>query len=774
MVFGGFCIKEKVKIMDYCYHCMAEITHPENPYCPQCGEEHNVYYSQSFELPAGTYLCDKRYFVGRSLGSGGFGITYLGFDVKINKKIVIKETFYSGIFKRNSQNITLSEPLKVEYDSTILLSEIMNKTQKECFCLSRAESFNNIVKVYDWFAENNTAYIITEFINGDTLFDRVAKNGVYSWNELYAKFKPLMMSLSQLHKMDLLHRDIKPHNIMLRQVFKSKEDFVLIDFGLARSNQKNTLATVSAFTPGYSPFEQRSLTKKDGTYTDVYALAATMYYALTGASPNDEVVGDVHDDFPELRVLRSSGKISEQVYKAFVSALQPNFRHRCQTIDEFIEKIEDESEEFETPIESPYNRNVNAGAMQTQYAGSSSPYEEELFSEPDYSGGRTSYAEQQNVPQRNFNNYQTQPPIQQPVYVTVQQPSNSGKGHGFANFMLCLCIIVLLVALVALLDALDLTPLPDFLPLDSYSERGNDDDNSNSDIDLSGYVQLEDYSGRNFEEVKAELEDKGFEVRYRTIIEPSLDDGSIVSQDFDGSKLQPKGKTLNFVVSRKDTSSQKTESKEESKSESKAESKAESKVESKVESKAESKPQVTASEENVSSEEEVSSAPVESEESGSGFTDNAPNTLKFKHKAPVFDYSRVSSKLASQGSYTYGEQNVLQRNDGLCWAEGVDGVGIGEYFEFYTPTVQTVSQCSLINGYTIDSERFYNNGRLSEVTFEFSDGSSYKYKIDPDSMSEQTFYFPREIQTTSIKVIISDAVAGDKYEDTCISFILAE
>ena len=148
--------------MDYCYHCVAEIDEPENPYCPQCGKEHNVYYSQSFEIPAGTYLCDNRYFVGKSLGSGGFGITYLGFDVKINKKIVIKETFYNGIFRRNSQNITLSDPLRVEYDSTISLDEIMNKTQKECFSLSKAENFNNIVKVYDWFAENNTAYIITE------------------------------------------------------------------------------------------------------------------------------------------------------------------------------------------------------------------------------------------------------------------------------------------------------------------------------------------------------------------------------------------------------------------------------------------------------------------------------------------------------------------------------------------------------------------------------------------------------------------------------------
>ena len=226
--------------MDYCYHCMAEIKHPESRFCPECGNEHNVHYSQSNELPAGTYLCDGRYLVGKSLGEGGFGITYIGFDTKINKKIVIKETFYSGIFKRNSHNITLSDPLKVEYDSSISLDEIMNKTQKECFSLSKAENFNNIVKVYDWFAENNTAYIITEYINGDTLYDRVTKSGAYSWDGLYTKFKPLMQSLAQLHKMGLLHRDIKPQNIMLREVFKGREDFVLlndsleVDYGISK------------------------------------------------------------------------------------------------------------------------------------------------------------------------------------------------------------------------------------------------------------------------------------------------------------------------------------------------------------------------------------------------------------------------------------------------------------------------------------------------------------------------------------------------------------
>ena len=83
---------------------MAEIANEENPICPECGEEYDVHYFQSFELPTGTCLCDGRYLVGKSIGSGGFGITYIGYDLRVNKKIVIKETFYHGLFKRNCQN----------------------------------------------------------------------------------------------------------------------------------------------------------------------------------------------------------------------------------------------------------------------------------------------------------------------------------------------------------------------------------------------------------------------------------------------------------------------------------------------------------------------------------------------------------------------------------------------------------------------------------------------------------------------------------------------
>ena len=108
----------------YCCHCFTEIEKPDSPYCPMCGKQYKVHYSQSNELPAGTFLSGGRYFVGESIGSGGFGITYVGFDTRLNKRVLIKETFYSGLFKRNTFDKSNPQPLNVTYRSDISLDEI--------------------------------------------------------------------------------------------------------------------------------------------------------------------------------------------------------------------------------------------------------------------------------------------------------------------------------------------------------------------------------------------------------------------------------------------------------------------------------------------------------------------------------------------------------------------------------------------------------------------------------------------------------------------------
>lgn len=129
--------------INLCVHCMTKVDPGGGNFCPNCGKKHSVHYSQSYELPAGICLCNGRYFVGKSIGRGGFGISYIGFDIKLERKILIKETFHNGEFERNVNDIDNPEPLKVTYSDDFSLDEIMRKTRKECVSLTEAEGLRN-------------------------------------------------------------------------------------------------------------------------------------------------------------------------------------------------------------------------------------------------------------------------------------------------------------------------------------------------------------------------------------------------------------------------------------------------------------------------------------------------------------------------------------------------------------------------------------------------------------------------------------------------------
>ena len=350
--------------MAYCYHCMAKIDDDSAVFCPECGKKCREHFARSEELPAGTVIGNGRYLVGKSLGSGGFGITYIGRDLNINKKVVIKETFYSGLFSRNCYDTSRSDRFKAEY-SDISFEKIMKKTCKECESIASAEGLDNIVKVYDYFFENNTSYIVTEFIDGSTLTGRVENFGRYSWSELYKRMKPLMESLAELHGMGILHRDIKPDNIMLKSSKRFGEKFVLIDFGLARSSSTQTTVTTGlAFSPGYSPFEQRTLSGEDGTFIDVYALSATIYFALTGENPNTKVSDDIDKNFPRLAFLSSEYGVPEKVVDGLRKALNPNFKNRTQNVDDLIEEFENSEDSLEEGVS--HNSVSDYSDLQTQ------------------------------------------------------------------------------------------------------------------------------------------------------------------------------------------------------------------------------------------------------------------------------------------------------------------------------------------------------------------------------------------------------------------------
>ena len=369
--------------MAYCYHCMTEINSDNAVYCPECGKKYNEHFAQSNELPAGTIIGNGRYLVGISIGSGGFGITYIGCDLNIGKKILIKETFYNGIFRRNCYDKSTPDFLSITYTSDISFETILRKTRKECETLAKAEKLDNIVKVYDYFTENNTTYLVTEFIEGITLGEKVKANGRYSWNELYTKIKPLMLSLAELHEMGILHRDIKPENIMLKSTKHSGDRFILIDFGLAHTVAHNTVATKAvSFSPGYAPCEQRIMGSVEGAFVDVYSIAATIYFAVTGETPYTTIDDVVDENFPKLSRLSSDYGVPQNVVQTLYNALNPDYRKRLQSISQLIEGFENgnatsmnvsavNNTSKQIFNNSPSAQNVVTG---TQYASQTSGY----------------------------------------------------------------------------------------------------------------------------------------------------------------------------------------------------------------------------------------------------------------------------------------------------------------------------------------------------------------------------------------------------------------
>jgi serine/threonine protein kinase len=233
-------------------------------------------------LPGGTELAGD-YRIDRVLGAGGFGVTYLADEMALSRKVSIKEYFPADFAARDENGSATPRSENCSADYTWGLERFIEEGQT-------LAKFNhsNIVRVYRTFRANNTAYMVLHFEDGKSLKAWLKTlNRAPRQKELDAIIAPLLDALQTIHKAEFLHRDIAPDNIIIRD----SGDPVLIDFGAARSDiaAHSKTKTVSALVkPGYSPYEQYAETsKQQGPWTDIYALAATLYHAVTGKRPPD-------------------------------------------------------------------------------------------------------------------------------------------------------------------------------------------------------------------------------------------------------------------------------------------------------------------------------------------------------------------------------------------------------------------------------------------------------------------------------------------------------
>ncbi len=246
--------------------------------CPQCQWDANAPPDSPLYLKARTIL-NGQYLVGRVLGHGGFGITYLGWDLNLARKIAIKEYFPAGIAMRPADGE------RVSAYSAAMQKDFqwgLDRYLEEARVLARFDH-PNISAVINFFSANGTAYMILDYLDGMT-FEKLLerRGGKVPWETVEQIIVPVMDALREVHKTDILHRDISPDNIYILKTGQIK----VIDFGAARyalGQQSKNLSII--LKEGYAPEEQYRSKGNQGPWTDVYATAATMYRALTGKVP---------------------------------------------------------------------------------------------------------------------------------------------------------------------------------------------------------------------------------------------------------------------------------------------------------------------------------------------------------------------------------------------------------------------------------------------------------------------------------------------------------
>ena len=307
----------------YCPYCMNEIF---DDICSHCGKEQKSYKSLPHHLSNGTILNGK-YIVGAVLGEGGFGITYIGRDVNLDIKIAVKEYYPSGIVNRN--NTYSSEITVTAEDEKEQFEKGKSNFLSEARTLAKFSDEPNIVSVRDFFSDNNTAYIVMEYLEGINLKDYLTQHGKMSFSETVAMLSPIMASLAEIHKTGLIHRDISPANIMILKNKTAK----LLDFGAARevdaSNEKSLSIMLK---PGFAPEEQYRTKGKQGPWTDVYAISATMYKMLTGITPIDAMNRIFSDDIEKISIYNTA--VTEHQEDVIMKGMAVNGSERYQTVAE--------------------------------------------------------------------------------------------------------------------------------------------------------------------------------------------------------------------------------------------------------------------------------------------------------------------------------------------------------------------------------------------------------------------------------------------------------
>lgn len=313
-----------------CPNCFQKLTNTSK--CSCCGYDLINQRKFSGVLPELTKLND-RYLVGRVLGRGGFGITYIALDTKFNRLCAIKEYMPSEYSKRSNNTLNI-EPFS-DTKSKNVFAHGREKFMDEAKTLLSLQGNPAVVNIYAYFSQNNTAYLVMEYLDGMDLRKRARLNaGKIDVDFAYEVFVTIASSLIEIHKKNILHRDISPENIIVTNDGRIK----LIDFGAARnyvSLQNKGMSIL--LKPGFAPPEQYNTNGNQGPWSDVYALCATFYNVVSGQPLVDALYRYRGTEQPSLKSLNCN--VSTNISDVIEKGLSLDYKKRYQDFNVLLNEL---------------------------------------------------------------------------------------------------------------------------------------------------------------------------------------------------------------------------------------------------------------------------------------------------------------------------------------------------------------------------------------------------------------------------------------------------
>ncbi len=344
----------------YCTACMKK--KPGQGYCPFCGFHDKNIVSKPHQLAPRTIIAGK-YLIGNVIGEGGFGITYIGLDLQNGNMVALKEFFPNGFVMRESTLTSTVTPYMGEKEE--FFKHGREQFMGEATKLAKFNNLAGIVCVYECLSENETVYIVMEYIDGQTFKQYLnSMNQALPANQVFMMMRPIMTSLAQMHAQGIIHRDISPDNIMISKAGYMK----LIDFGAARDFQGLDEKSLSVLLkPGYAPIEQYSSKGNQGPWTDVYAMCATMYRAITGISPEESTERLQNDTLQRPSAFGINIDAAKEV--ALMKGMAVRYQERISSMEELLFELDrwEEPQQQEEIIMQP--QGVEFLQSEEQYGG---------------------------------------------------------------------------------------------------------------------------------------------------------------------------------------------------------------------------------------------------------------------------------------------------------------------------------------------------------------------------------------------------------------------